>query len=155
MAGTGGVLGDVEQERSVTGVSARVALVTSTVSAIVSLFMLHRALRGADVQVDWLLLGVVRDLPAVESCYLAVVGVACGWAVRRRNPAALGTIQLYALAVGAWLAQRFWGEEPGPMVDHRALNALLAGAATLHACYLCLIAHAVVALRGRRRGRGS
>lgn len=129
--------------------SRPVALVTSIISALVSLALLQRVLRRGDFQVDWFLLGAWRDFPVEERCYLVGVVLACGWAVGRRRPEMLGWVQLYALAVGLWLTQFHWGEQPGEKVDPRFLLALMAGIATLHASYVCLLAHVVIAVRER------
>jgi hypothetical protein len=133
----------------VPSMSKRSAFATSVIATLVSWGLLHRVLSRADLQVDWLLLVVMPDLAAEEVGYVGAVALACGWAVWRRRPAALGTIQLYAVVVGFWLVQYRWGQRPGSMFDPRFVLAVMAGVTTLYASYLCLISHAVIALRER------
>jgi hypothetical protein len=139
----------MSRETFVSCMSGRAAFATSVMSTLASWALLHRVLSRTDAQVDWLLLVALRALAAEELSYVGAVALACGWAVWRRSAAALGMIQLYAVVVGLWIVQYRWGQSPGSMIDPRFLLAVMAGITTLYASYLCLIAHAVIALRER------
>lgn len=134
--------------------SRKVAVATSLLATLMSLLLLHRVLRRADADVSCLLPGALRGLAGEERAYLAAVAAGCGWAIWRRRAEALGWVQLCALVCGLWLMQYRWGEQAGKL-DPRFWFALVAGVATLHACYLCLVAHGVIVMSEWFRRRSS
>ncbi|HVJ19073.1 MAG TPA: hypothetical protein VM686_26825 [Polyangiaceae bacterium] len=126
--------------------SPRVGVAISAVAAAILLILLHRALAVAEVAPDLLLLRAASDLEGPEQVYLLAVAAACAWAVVNNQPATLERIQLYALGVGLFLTQYRLGQV-AEKVDPRVVLAIVAGVASLYSCYLCLLAHAAIALR--------
>ena len=124
--------------------------IASFAAAAALLGLLHRSLGRAGASPDALLLGFVRDFGAAEWALILGTGVACTIAVAKHQARQLLCIQLLSLAVGLLLTHFELGSEVGQKVDLRFSFAIIAGAASLHCCYICLLAHAAMALNRRR-----
>jgi hypothetical protein len=123
-------------------------LLLSLGAAALLLFLLHRALARSDVHPGLLMLGSLHGLGARYWAFPLAVAVGCAIAVVKRRPAALVAIQAWTLAGGFFLTQLALGTPPTEKFDPRLLLGFLAGMATLHGCYVCIIAHVVALLRG-------
>lgn len=128
-------------------VSAPIASVTA---AVALLGLLHRSLARAGVSPDVLLLGLVRDFGPAEWALILGTGVACIIAVAKQQVRQLLRIQLWSLAAGLLLTHFRLGSEVGEKFDPRFVLAVIAGAASLHSCYICLLAQAAMRLNRRR-----
>jgi hypothetical protein len=122
--------------------------VTSLGVAATLLVLLHRSLGSAPVSLDGSLLKLAGALEAPEYGLLLAVASACSWAVVKKRRAQLTLIQLYALGFGMLLTQYRLGFEVRKF-DPRAVLGIMSGVATLYTCYLCLLAYAVLWIRGR------
>jgi len=136
--------------------SCWVGLGHSSGAALALLWLLHRALARAEAHPNSLLLCSLRDLGALEwACpYLMLVAIACLAALVRRSHMALVRVQWGALGFGLCLTLFGLGSEVGK-VDPRLILALLGGVASLHACYVCLLAHAALWAFRLVSGRGA
>jgi len=124
--------------------------IASLAAAAVLLGLLHRALGRVGVSPDVLMLGFVRDFGPAEWALILGTCVTCAIAVAKRQARQLLCIQLWSLAAGLLLTHFRLGSEVGEKVDLRFSFAIMAGAQSLHCCYICLLAHAAMALNRRR-----
>lgn len=124
--------------------------IASFVAAALLLGFLHRSLARAGVSPDLLLLGFVRDFGPAEWALILGTGVACTIAVLKHQARQLLRIQLWSLAAGLLLTHFELGSKVGEKVDVRFVLTIIAGAASLHCCYICLLAHAAAAFHRRR-----
>lgn len=119
----------------------------SLTAACALLGALRRSLLRAGAKPDLLMLGAFQDFRLGEWALIVGVATLCAIAVVMRRRRWLIQVQAWSLAAGLFLTQLNLGDEPGPKFDPRLGYALIAGMATLHACYICLAAHLVIALR--------
>jgi len=122
----------------------------SVVAAAALLGVLRRSLQRAGAEPDLLMLGVVRDFRLGEWVLLLGVAVACAIAVVKGHRGWLLQVQAWALAAGLLLTQLNLGSEVGEKLDPRLVYGLIAGMASLHSCYICLVAYVAIAVRGVR-----
>lgn len=125
-------------------------LMVSFAAAAALLGLLHRSLERTGASPDVLLLGIVRDFGLPEWLLTLGTCVACTIAVAKRRDGQLLRIQLWSLAAGMLLTHYKLGSEVGAKFDPRFVFTIIAGAASLHCCYICLLAHAATALTRRR-----
>jgi hypothetical protein len=124
--------------------------VASLVAAAALLRLLHRSLGRAGASPEFLLIGIVRDFGPFEWVLVLGTCVACGVAVVKREHRRLLHIQMWSLAAGLLLTHFKLGSEVGEKVDPRFVFTIIAGAASLHCCYVCLLAYAAMAFSRRR-----
>ena len=124
--------------------------VASFATAAALLALLHRSLGRTGASPDFLLVRIARDFGPFEWVLILGTCVACAFAVVKREHRWLLHIQMWSLAAGLLLTHFRLGSAAGEKVDLRFLLAIVAGAASLHCCYVCLLAHAAMVLRRRR-----
>ncbi|MGC4093286.1 MAG: hypothetical protein QM756_36425 [Polyangiaceae bacterium] len=112
--------------------------------------LLHRIVVGAESSWDLLMLRAAKDFRAIEWALLLLACAGCARALWKREPRVLAQLQAWSLAAGLLLVLYRLGGEAGKKVDLRFAFAVVAAAAALHACYLCLLTRVLVALRSRR-----
>ena len=127
----------------------------SVAAACALLAALHRSLLRAGATADPLMLGAFRDFRLGEWALVLGVATACAVAVVRRRRRWLNQVQAWSLAAGLWLTQLNLGSEVGEKLDPRLVCGLIAGIASLHCCYVCLVAHVAIAVSSGTRGRAS
>ena len=93
------------------------------------------------------MLGFVREFRLVEWLLIASTCAACLLAVAKRRQSVLPSIQAWSLAAGLLLTHFNLGSAVGHKLDPRLVFALIAGAASLHCCYICLLAYVAMAWR--------
>lgn len=120
----------------------------SLVAAGALLGALHRSLLRAGAASDFLMLRAFRDFGVGEWTLVLGVAAACAIAVVKGCRGWLNQVQVWSLAAGLWLTQLNLGSEVGEKLDPRLVYGLIAGIASLYCCYICLLAHVAIAIRG-------